>query len=149
MKCFDNSHQNRGTFHKFRTCIFSTWLLWCRNLTPLALNQRYSINIGWRYIDELVLLKELKKCFNLSILKNPVDIILVGKKLPDCIKIADTEVTPSHLELPKLIFWLSFWYYLVLVIRWSCPLMQIFYSANKVTEPWTHSFIKVWWWGDT
>jgi len=37
-------------------------------------------------------------------LKNPMDIILVGKKLPNRTKIADIEVTASHLELPKLIF---------------------------------------------
>jgi len=39
-----------------------------------------------------------------------MDIILVGKKLPNRTKIADIEVTASHLELPKLIFWLSCFY---------------------------------------
>lgn len=35
-----------------------------------------------------------------------MDIILVGNKLPNRTKIADTKVTP-HLELPKLIFSVS------------------------------------------
>lgn len=41
--------------------------------------------------------------FIVFFLKNPSDITLVGKKLPRFIKIADTEVTPSYLVLPKLI----------------------------------------------
>lgn len=58
------------------------------------------MNVSCEYIDEIVLLRqkvrEFFKLFNLCsifFLKNPANIILVRKKLPSFIKIADTEVT--------------------------------------------------------